>query len=44
MHELTFVNQVTIWINEAVVTDARRKANDEDVSYFFTWNVNRLVI
>ena len=30
--------------NEAVVADAHRKADDEGVKYFFTWNVNRLVL
>ncbi len=101
MHELTFVNQVTTWINEilhkrldlpftqatieesakgkrkrrdltlydrqdklaltgeiklpdkpdgltpyneTVVIDAHRKANDIGAAYFFTWNVNRLVL
>jgi len=30
--------------NEAVVIDAHEKADDEGVGYFFTWNVNRLVL
>jgi hypothetical protein len=30
--------------NEAVVVDAHRKADAEGVEYFFTWNVNRLVL
>jgi hypothetical protein len=30
--------------NEAVVIDAHKKADDEGVGYFFTWNVNRLVL
>ncbi len=30
--------------NEAVVIDAHKKADDEGVGHFFTWNVNRLVL
>jgi len=30
--------------NEAVVIDAHAKADDEGAGYFFTWNVNRLVL
>jgi len=30
--------------NEALVIDAHKKADDEGVGYFFTWNVNRLVL
>jgi len=30
--------------NEAVVVDAHKKADDEGVKYFFTWNVTRFVL